>query len=373
MQGNSCCCTSESPMSGCRSYQGYDTGRKVQANGDYTSQVCCGDSVMQGNSCCCTSESPMSGCGSYQGYDSSWQTCTDDQVQNTGKKPTPPLKPCMTTFTGKTCMGGQWPSFSSAAELAKNSGWSLYFKSLYGTSPTGPWPLCIGSFWAFWTDKLSSSKACVPESNGQCPSSGAPEGQRYNMNNAYSSNLLTWSWHPMTNPAYNGFPANTLVEVSHAKDPFGDEHYGMWFVYAKGTGIYFDLGNTIIFKEHEDAFKYFDATTNEAMSQKATAQGFDSIQFTAHVDHPNYPCDSAVGAPFMNIEIVAVTLTGTYSCGQKTGTPTSLRQGWGGTLPCNCDNSLPNTNCVLPIQGEQVTLMYDNIIFNGSSLQKSKK
>ena len=355
MDGNSCCCVDDNDIQGCMRYQGYDTHRKLQPSGDYVPQVCCKNEVLEGNACCCLNDAGFGSCLNYQGFDTSWQKCVENHIQNTGRKPSPPPPP-PPPYTGPMCMDGTWPSFSNQSALANNAGWSTYFKNLYGTLPDGPWPLCIGSFWAFWTDKLAASKAWMPKSNGRCPSKDAPTGQRYDLNNFYSSNLLTWSWHPISDPAFRGFPSNTLVEISHEQDPFGDEHYGMWFVYAKGTGIYFDLGNTVIFKLHSEAFNYFGAGSNEEMCRKAAAQGVDSIQFTAHVDHTNYPCDSAVGAPYMNIEIVATALTGTYSCGQKTGTPKSLRQGWGGTLPCNCDNSLPQTNCVLPIEESKLSV-----------------
>ena len=59
--------------------------------------------------------------------------------------------------------------------------------------------------------------------------------------------------------------------------------------------IYFDLGNTIAFAEHNDAYTYFNIAGvpayNSAMSAAAAAQGFDSVQFLAHVDHVS--CESA--------------------------------------------------------------------------------
>jgi len=58
----------------------------------------------------------------------------------------------------------------------------------------------------------------------------------------------------------------------------------------------------------------------------------------------NYPCDTAGKYPYMNVEIVAVKLQGTYSCGVQGKDPGVLRSGWGhGT--CNCDNALEESNC----------------------------
>lgn len=171
------------------------------------------------------------------------------------------------------------------------------------------------------------------------------------MNNAYSSKDLTWLWHRQgeisgINP-YAGFASNTIVEVSHQKDPFGDEKHGMWFVFAKGSGVWFDVGNTKVFNEHQDAFDFFKSgQDNEKMCEIAAAQGYDSVQFIKHVDGVNYPCASKIGVPYMNMEIVAVKLVGTYPCGQAQGTAPALRAGWQGDRPCKCDPTNPNTNCV---------------------------
>ena len=194
---------------------------------------------------------------------------------------------------------------------------------------------------------MSAAGVTPPTSVGNCPTSAtAPEGQRYDENNAYSSKDLTWLWHSLGDPVYQGFGANSIVEVTHKKDPFGDEHHGMWFLYAKGSGVFLDLGNTKIFDDHGDAMKYFGAQGNEDMCQKAAAKGYDSIQFIKHPDGTNYPCAAGIGASWMNVEIVAVKLVGTYPCGQAQGTAAALRAGWNGDKACKCDPNNPNTNCV---------------------------
>merc|ERR1711907_921941 len=146
-------------------------------------------------------------------------------------------------------------------------------------------------------------------------------------NNAYASKDLTWLWHDIQGPPFGGFSSNWIVEVSHQKDPFGDEHFGMWILNAAGSGVYLDIGKTKIFSDHGDAEKYFSANGNENMCKAAAAKGFDSIQFIKHKDGVNYPCAKKAGVPWMNIEIVAVKLTGTYSCGQAKGTASALRAG----------------------------------------------
>jgi len=133
--------------------------------------------------------------------------------------------------------------------------------------------------------------------------------------------------------------------VMHKKDPFGDEHHGSWFLYAKGTGVWYNTGKSITFNDHGDAFQHFGRHDNEGMCQAAAAAGYDTVFFIAHPDSTNYPCASKGHYPYMNIEVVAVKLQGTYSCGAPF--PLShlvLRSGWA-TDPCTCNNGLMQSNC----------------------------
>merc|ERR1719506_1481944 len=128
---------------------------------------------------------------------------------------------------------------------------------LYGELPSS-YPLNIGNFWAAYLDKMQAAGVVPPPSVGQCPTSAsAPEGQRYDENNMYSSKDLTWTWHALSSSPFRGFSSNSRVQVSHHKDPFGDEHHGMWFLYARGSGLFLDIGKTKIFPEHGDANKFF--------------------------------------------------------------------------------------------------------------------
>jgi hypothetical protein len=208
---------------------------------------------------------------------------------------------------------------------------------------------------------MNAAGAKPPSSSGQCPKK-LVVGERYDENNAYSTKDLTWLWHDVRGPPFGGFSDNWIVEVSHEKDPFGDEHFGMWFMYAAGSGVYFDIGKTKIFNDHDDAFKFFKTHGNEDMCKAAAAKGYDSVQFIAHHDSTNYPCASSCGVPYMNIEIVAVKLTGTYSCGQPAGTPSSLRAGWGGHTPCKCDPSNPNTNCVFSMESKEENVTIATVV-----------
>ena len=76
----------------------------------------------------------------------------------------------------------------------------------------------------------------------------------------------------------------------HEADPFGDEHVGMWLVYAPGSGIYFNLGTTISFAEHQDAYDHFNIPAgvdqNEAMSR---AVGLTGVQHVPHTSPKGKP------------------------------------------------------------------------------------
>merc|ERR1711879_479323 len=131
---------------------------------------------------------------------------------------------------------------------------------------------------------------------------------------------------------YNSLSTNSWAEVLHMADPFGDEHFGAWFVYFPGSAIYYNLGNTISFPEHKDAYNHFGISSgnfNEEMSRAAAAKGLDSVQFVAHVDHANYQCDTHntgnAGLDYMGLEIVGVKLVGLYPCTSEAGAPPTIK------------------------------------------------
>lgn len=241
-----------------------------------------------------------------------------------------------------SCAPG-WANFASATELSADPNWIYYFRYVYGTLPPHEMlPFCTADLWIIY-DKYLATYQTLPATVGQCPTKGAPEGQRYNLNNRYSPAFTSWSWHA---PPYLAFGESIWIEIVHQQDPFGDENYGSWLLYAKGSGVWFNTGKTISFNEHADSYAHFKVGgDNEAMSRAAAAAGFDSVQFVAHVDHVNYVCDTVVGAPYMNLEIVAVKIAGKYSCGTANAADTPFRAGWAASKACVCDNSIGFANC----------------------------
>merc|ERR1711966_345047 len=95
-------------------------------------------------------------------------------------------------------------------------------------------PINVQDFWMLYAVELVNAKVTdAPPSVGTCPTASPPLGQRYDVNNMYTPPFLTWVWHPYP---YKQLAGNTFVEVLHHADPFGDEHYGSWLVYAPGSG-----------------------------------------------------------------------------------------------------------------------------------------
>jgi len=251
-----------------------------------------------------------------------------------------------------------WPQFASVAELTA-SPWGAYFKDVYGALPTAAaFPLDTSAWWMLYDSLLTKHAVPLPKSAGKC----APANCQLNLfgeNNAYSP-PSQWIWHP---PPYAAFSDNQWVEVLHEQDPFGDEHFGAWYLHAKGSGVWYNIGKSVTFPDHAEAYAHFNTFNNEAMCRAAAAAGFDTIQFTAHPDHVNYPCDTAGHYPYMNIEIVAVKLQGTYACGSNVKPDFNvLRSGWA-DQPCACDNTIRFSNCgraLLQLEKEGAVFPHSN-------------
>ena len=127
-----------------------------------------------------------------------------------------------------------WPVFASAAALSA-SPWGAYYQAVYGSLPTS-YPLDIGANWLLHDGAMIKARVPNVPVATSCPSK---ELDHYSTNNMYQPPLVSWIWHAYP---YAALAANSWVEVTHEADPFGDEHHGMWLVYAPGSGIYFNTG-----------------------------------------------------------------------------------------------------------------------------------
>lgn len=239
------------------------------------------------------------------------------------------------------------PVFDSLESL-KSSPWSKYLLSVYDELPT-EFPLDMGSFSVFHTDKLKDAGINLHFNYLYyllCPST---EGALYrNMSLNHDAENTMWVYHE---PPYKPFADNSLVEVAHCSGSLEatKETSIMWFYAAKGSGIYFNIGKTISFKDHLDAVTHFlkkDCKTDwyhgkeciELYDElfKEVAKEYDSIQF---LNHDDMRCGNTA------IEIISVkNLAGQYTCGTKDGTG-AFKKGWNGSKDCICDNTQLCINC----------------------------
>ena len=274
-----------------------------------------------------------------------------------------------------------WPEFASPADLVGNP-WGNYVTAVYGEIPNSRdlYPWCMGDQWLFYDSVIEKFNVTdIPPVSSTCPASinktlnqTGFEGQRYVTNNPFQTKGITWSWHSAmpNNPWAPQQPIanNTWIEVMHREVP-KDEKTGAWMFYAPGSGIWANLGNSIVFQSHGQAFAYFNATyvingtsnnplcvnntnittSNECMSHIATLQGYDSIQF---MDTWPLQCEikkTVIVEANMNYEFVFVKLQGMYTCATESGQSPFIRSGWRGDRNCTCFNNngsaTNNLNC----------------------------
>ena len=174
----------------------------------------------------------------------------------------------------------QLPIFDNAAHLHQHLDWEKYLNSVYGNSLT--FPLDLRDFTFFWNsnwlrppktilDKKApntwhSSKYAVLgefmfeqiwQMNSDAPELIHVYGDASNQKQVPI--IDTKFMKKQIQSGQIGFDSNTKVEVYHeCCDP---PNVGLWFLLVKGSGIYFNLGNTITFYTHVEASIYFNILT----------------------------------------------------------------------------------------------------------------
>lgn len=129
-----------------------------------------------------------------------------------------------------------------------------------------------------------------------------------------------------------------LVEVMRFPDQLGSFH---WFYYGKGSGIWIDVGKTIWFRDHQDAYTYFciDAYLDGAHTQQdeellaaaLLTNGYDTIQFLCAAEN------------IYKYEIMTVHSRQNAQGSACVNIPT-----WGrGMVPCMCETGPWIINCQL--------------------------
>jgi hypothetical protein len=230
--------------------------------------------------------------------------------------------------------GDPLPTFNSQKEL-QASPWGKYFMTVYGSMPDRGFPLKTSDLWMLYGDPLNQAGVNVQSNNlADCPNP-SQDHMLYKTQCAYQTSDSFWIWHAGLDH-FGPAKGNSWTEVIHQKDPFGDEHYGAWFLYAYGSGIYFWTGKTEVYNDHPDAFKKYGVHGNEPLCQAAARANVDSLQFIQRRDTVNWPCQKQ-GVKNMGFEIVGVKLKGIYACGSDGSDGFSqLRTGWWASKPCHC-------------------------------------
>ncbi|KAL1528808.1 hypothetical protein AB1Y20_010132 [Prymnesium parvum] len=285
----------------------------------------------------------------------------------------------------RECAGG-WPVFASRSELLEDRAWAEYLTRVYGGVPDDPhaYPWCMGELWMFYTHALlASGVSDAPALVGKCPTDGGRHPAQHYEQHSYLSPLnVSWSWHPAPivdglAAAYPAFEPQSWVEVIHMGG-IDDEHVGAWFLQAKGSGMSFNTGKTIVFDDHDDAQRHFGTMgvqdlglRNEAMCANASLAGYDSIQFVRHTCDMMYgQCRNASSLElnFFNVEIVSTKLVGLHSCTSNGSTPL-IRSGWKGARPCTCDNSRSFLNCAEVSASTRVEKQSDHWKMGGKNMK----
>jgi len=236
------------------------------------------------------------------------------------------------------------PIFNTLKDL-EASPWKAYFLKVYKELPEeSDFPIRIEDFSILYKD-VPIDKPKKIRYIGLCPNE---DGQLYNnMSITNDPPDTTWIYH---SPPFK--PLSGLVEVTHCSDSFitNYENIGMWMYHAPGSGIYFDLGKTIVFKYHSDAVKYFlnksctdwsllhgniECTGDFTNMINVAKKNYDSIQF---LNHEDMRCGNT------GVEIIALNYIGDYPCGNQSGIGL-FKTGWKGSRECKCDPKQLCLNC----------------------------
>lgn len=268
--------------------------------------------------------------------------------------------------------------FKSINEV-RSSRWHAYLDRVYGESTlTFPLPLRRLEFfymrwlprsWFDWRNSSHQAQVNLDE--------GPSLGDLFVLHDTHHAVLFRYAypalsgytqWHTgegrrVVDFKYaKGFRNHTRVEVIHFGAGERALATGFWCYLAPGSGVWLDLGKTIVFPEHYDALQHFTGCVPAVNASKscrwyqeprhanryapgrrvravlstiyarARASGYDTLQYT-HRSEGVY-----------QYEVVDLRLPGDLvadACGYRPAT----FSGWQGTQPCRCDGNLSIMNC----------------------------
>lgn len=258
---------------------------------------------------------------------------------------------------------GVWPSFQSQQDLENDEYWSAYFTTIYGGIPDWGYPICPGAFQFLWRHAAQATGVVQFEPEN-CRTGDEPHhiGQELDEGTYYTGETPLEARDAFAY-IYNSkllgasVPANTYVEVSHTVFP-GDSG-AIWYYMAVGSGVWLNMGTTVVYNDHADAVKDLlgvpchdgaqdglDTPTEcendfPGLYDKARSLGYDTIQFTHH-----YDCTCGPEGPssfrqnrLCNTEIIYLK----DANGAAHGCTGALKGGWEASSDCNCREELKSS------------------------------
>jgi hypothetical protein len=251
-----------------------------------------------------------------------------------------------------------WPRFDTEQDLKNDAYWSVYFEAVYGGVPSSGYPICTGAFQFLW--KIAAQNAGVVNEPTQCVGDNHPDGQKlpsgyYFVGSGTAEATSVFSY--IYNPNYDGVavPSAYWVEVTHTV--FGGDAGATWFYMSVGSGVWYNVGATIVFHDHNAAAFQFlgencaDDKNDDAGGAASECEGnfpqlypavrslgYNSIQFTHHFDctcgrtgHSTFPHHFRL----CPTEIVDVD----DQDGATKACVGSFKGGWEASAGCACDES----------------------------------
>lgn len=233
-----------------------------------------------------------------------------------------------------------WPRFHSVSEL-QASPWSSYFFEVYGGLPS-KFPVCIYDFRTL--NKDAYLKANIT-GHKLVPIADVEEGDLFEEAGLSEKEYMIY------HERYEPLPDNTWVEITHTAYP--TELSGYWVFRLRGTGVWYNIGKTIVFptpaeqnKVHQEAIAFLTHNCSKKPSKMwpqlesdifgfcAREKGYDSIQFEPQAGQKKTGFFGITGVT----EMLLVNIDGKYNCGVADASATPLRAGWMASKQCTCEN-----------------------------------
>ena len=118
------------------------------------------------------------------------------------------------------------------------------------------------------------------------------------------------------------YASHAWVEVTHCASHIEDQ--SLWFYIVRGSGIFVNVGRTIVFNDHPDAARFFGVYGDIThVPAAAAAAGYDSVQYLEHCE--GCRCDN-------ELMMTATTSPGTSACPRGI----EFRTGVNASAPCAC-------------------------------------